>query len=135
MVFTPPRRVVRYINVELAFPSPDRCRVTVQLRRDSGEVYVGTGEGPSTPDDTRRSAALAALDAAHQAAGRKDAELDLVGVHVAEVLGRRSVFVVLRPKDPAQGDAILGSCLVEQDTSRATALAVLNACNRNLGIG
>jgi hypothetical protein len=135
MVFNPPHRVVRYINVELAFPAPDRCRVTVQLRRDSGEVYVGTAEGASTPEDTRRSAALAALDAAHQAAGRKAGELELVGVHAADVLGRRSVFVVLRPSDPAQGGAVLGSCLVDQDTSRATALAVLNACNRNLGIG
>jgi len=135
MIGSPPRRVVRYINVELSFPDPDRCRVTVQLRRDSGEVYLGTAEGASTPEETRRSAALATLDAAHQAAGRKPGELLLEGVHVAEVLGRRSVFVVLRVKDDKQAGTILGTCVIEQDTSRATALAVLNAANRNLGIG
>jgi hypothetical protein len=130
--FERPRRIVRYVNAEVTVAT-DECSVRVELRRDSGETYVGESSGPCAATETLQTAARAAIQAVSDAAGLAPGEIRLEGVSLTETFGHRTVLVaILSPDTPTP---LLGSCVVVGDTSRATALAVLNATNRFLGLG
>jgi hypothetical protein len=128
-----PRRVVRYMNAELIVNRTDECTVRVELRRDSGEPYVGLSSGPCVPAETLQTAARAAINAVCEAAVLTPGEIKLEGVSLTEAFGHRTVLVVITAQDSPT--PLVGSCIVVGDTSRATALAVLNATNRFLGLG
>jgi hypothetical protein len=128
-----PHRVVRYVNAELLITATDECLVRVELRRDSGETYVGESSGPCDPAETLQSAGRAAINAVCEAASLTRGEIKLEGVSLSETFGHRTVLVAILAQDSPT--PLVGSCVVVGDTSRATALAVLNATNRFLGIG
>jgi hypothetical protein len=127
---------VRFVHAEQTLLPTDQCEVAVELRRDSGESYTGVATGSCEVDQTVHSTALAALDAVRQATGLGADELSLYGVSLAQVLGKRTVFVVVAARSGHNvTTALLGSCLVIGDTNRASALAILNATNRFFGLG
>ena len=130
-----PHRVLRYIRVDLMLLPGNQCRVTVELSRDSGETYLGTAEGVSSPPETREVAARAALEAIRKAALVDVDELTLEGVSIGEASGKRTITVVLTAQSREGKQRLLGACFVDSDATRATALAVLNATNRFLGLG
>jgi hypothetical protein len=133
---TRPRRVVRFIQAESATLASNQCEMTVELRHDSGESFIGRAVGTCEVDQAVHSTALAALDAVRQASGMQPDQLSLYGVSLSQVLGKRTVFVVVAARmEDNVTTALLGSCLVTGDTNRATALAVLNATNRCFGLG
>jgi hypothetical protein len=121
------------VNAELLVTSTDECLVRVELRRDSGETFVGESSGSCTPTDTLEIAARAAISAVIQAASMNEGDIRLEGVTLTETFGHRTVLVAVVARDSST--TLLGSCVVVGDTSRATALAVLNATNRFLGLG
>jgi hypothetical protein len=126
------RRVVRYINADLTI-ALNQCRATVELRRDSGEVYVGESVGRCLELDSVETAARAALNAACSAAGVPTSSLRLQGVSLVDRFGARTVVVTIFADE--QEKPLVGSCVITGDTSRAAALAVLNATNRFLELG
>jgi hypothetical protein len=131
-----PRRVVRFIQAEQLLLPGGQCQVTVELRHDSGELFTGRAVGSCEVDSTVNSSAVAALEAIRLASGLGPEELSLYGVSLTQVLGKRTVFVVVAARTSEKVTvALLGSCLVVGDSNRATALAVLNATNRFLGLG
>jgi hypothetical protein len=130
-----PSRQVQFVSAEVEDLGNDRSRVHVKLRKASGELYIGTVEGPSSSADTLQAAAQAAVEAALQAAGSPKTELAVEKVQVNDSLGPKTVFVAITDQYDRRVRPLLGLCVVHADVIQAVAFAVLNATNRILGIG
>ena len=128
-------RVVRYINVEMVRQSGTALKARVELRRDTGERYVGTAEAQEADKSPERVAAEAAIDAVCQAARVEAARMRLQDVQQTMVADRPVVVVAL--SDSYRDDALplIGACHAEGNAPRAAALAVLNATNRLFATG
>jgi hypothetical protein len=129
-------RAVRYVRTDVEALSPNRCRATVELVRDSGERYVGVAENGDSPEQRLNAVARAALDAVRQAV-TPPPELVLEEVTLMEAVGKESVLVGINVHTGATTAPLplLGISVVVGDTGRAAALAVLSAVNRFFGLG
>jgi len=130
-----PSRQVQFVSAEVENLGDNRARVQVKLRRASGELYIGTVEGPASSADTLQAAAQAAMEAALQAAGSVNSELAVEKVQVNDSLGPKAVFVAITDQYDRRVRPLIGLCVVHADLLQAVAFAVLNATNRILGIG
>jgi hypothetical protein len=132
-----PARVVRFIGAELEEVSRARCRARVALQIQSGETCAGTVEveGACSDLEALRSVAQAAAEALTRAVGGKGGMLEVDGVSITEPFGKRTVFVAISARFGSQHRRLMGFSLIDSDPARATALAVLNATNRFLGVG
>jgi len=133
-----PPRVLKFLSAELEEAPPHRCRGRVVLQRHGDEAVAGTVEfdgtcsGPEALNATARAAAQALLRAVD---GTPDDRVEIEGVSVSEHFGRPTVCVGVNAHYGGQARQLLGFCVVDAGAPRATALAVLNATNRFLGVG
>jgi len=128
-------RVVKFVSAELKTGPGDKCVARVELMHQSGTALVGSVEGSCAESAALLSAAKATAQALLQAVGTGEDLLDIAGVELSQPLGRPTVFLAVSAYYFRQRRELVGCCLVEGDPARATALAVLNATNRFLGIG
>ena len=130
-----PPRVVRFVSVVVQQGSDARCRARVELRNQDGRLFAATVEGGCAELETLQTAAQAAADAVIQAVGEGEDGLKVDGLAITEAFGERTVFVQVSAFYWRQRRELLGFCLIEADSMRAAALAVLNATNRFLCTG
>ena len=128
-------RVVRYINVELVPMSGAALQARVELRRDTGERYIGTAESHDAHKAPELVAAEAAIHAVCQAARLDASRMSLRDVQLTKVGDRPVIVVALSGSYRDQNLPLIGACHVEGNAPRAAALAVLNATNRLLATG
>jgi hypothetical protein len=128
-------RVVRYVSVEMVRKSGAPVAARVELRRDTGERYVGTAESQESGKPPERVAAEAAMNAVCQAARLDASRMSLKEVQLTTLGARPIVVVALSGSYRDQVLSLIGACQVEGDAPRAAALAVLNATNRLLATG
>jgi hypothetical protein len=130
-----PPRTIRFIRAELDNPADDRCRAVVQIERPDSGLFSGTAEGPNGPGDQLRAVARAAGDAVTEAFKSDGVSVRVRGVLPVEAFGQTVVVVSVAATAKGRNQTLLGVCDGGTDTSRAAALAVLNATNRFIGSG
>ncbi|MGH7585411.1 MAG: hypothetical protein ACREMH_04115 [Gemmatimonadales bacterium] len=109
-----------------------RCQASVLLTWLEGKEYRGEAAGLTSQAGELRCAAEACLQALSKAV-EGQVVFELVGVKSVRVFDSTVVIVSLGAKGEGVPPRVVGSCLTEDDTARAAALAVLNATNRILG--
>jgi len=134
-----PPRVVKFVKAEVETVGKERCRARVELKREPDRSYFGSAEGPATELDKLRSVAQATGNALLQAVtadeGTSVYEIRVKELAVQDAFGKKTVLVSVAGVYFKQRRDLLGLCAIEGDAPRAAALAVLNACNRFLGVG
>jgi hypothetical protein len=123
-----PRRV-RFLSSDVE-RSGDRFRGWVELMDGDDQTVRGTADREAGPDGDLWCAADAAIAALRQALGLGDAALTLREVVVFEIEGKPAVAVSLRAYVQGQRRRLFGLTEIDDDRSRGTARAVLNATNR-----
>lgn len=129
-----PPRYLKFVKAELQRLSPTRCLARVQLEHSGSASYVGTAVGGCPEVEGLRATAEAATAALMQAVG-PDQTLEVFGVEEFVAFGQSVVLVHVGAKLPERSQALMGFCLAGADSTRAAALAVLDAANRVLGVG
>ncbi len=129
-----PPRCLRFVKAELQPLSPTKCLARVQLEHSGFGSYVGTAVGGCPEAEGLRATAEAATAALMQAMG-PDHTLEVFDVEEFVAFGQPAVLVHVGAKLPERSQALMGFCLAGADSTRAAALAVLDAANRVLGVG
>lgn len=130
-----PPRTIRFVRAELESIADDRCRAVVQIERPDTGLFSGIAEGPVSPTDQLRAVARAAGDAVTEAFKEDGVSVRVRGVLPVEAFGQTVVVVSLAAAAKGRNQTLLGVCDGGADSTRAAALAVLNATNRFLGAG
>ena len=129
----PPR--IRFVGLDVSRASSGSCRATVRLAGTDGRQVEGAADGEASAAADLRAAALATVEALHQAA-RTPHRFSLLGVKSVRAFDRHVVLVQLgfAPAPGAVGapTQLVGSAFADDDLMRAAVLAVLNASNRVL---
>jgi len=134
MVERPPR-TIRFIRAELETLEGDRCRAIVQIERPETGLHTGTADGAAASADGMRAVARAAADAVSEAFSADEVRVRVRGVQPVEAFGQTVVIVSVAASARGRSQTLLGVCDGGENTSRAAALAVLNATNRFIGAG
>ncbi len=122
-------RFAKFVNEQL----PDgHCRIRVELTHPDIPMQTGQCEGLGSETGILRCAAQACVDALSGAVNGA-LRFELLGVKAVRAFDATVVIVALLVDGETVPRRIVGSCLTEDDTPRAAALAVLNATNRLLG--
>jgi hypothetical protein len=106
---------------------------SVQLKRFTGESFVGTAAG-DTPMSELRGPAEATVDALRKVVG-KAAELTLTGLLPVDAMGQNVFVATLDVVRDNRTHQLFGVSAVTGDRMRAAALATMNAANRFLALG
>jgi hypothetical protein len=107
-------------------------QVTVEVAlRDGDDELVGRTECASTPSARNRGVAQATLEAARPLIG-PGLVVELEGVDVADVFGRRVAVSLVHLRDNRNELTLAGSALVRDDEAGAIARSVLDALNRTI---
>jgi hypothetical protein len=109
-----------------------RCSASVLLTGPGGARYAGAAEGLSSQAGELRCAAQACVSALTQAV-RGELSFEVLGVKAIRAFDATVVIVSLATRGEGVPTRVVGSVLTEDDSTRAAALAVLNATNRLLG--
>lgn len=126
------RQRLQLVRVDSRHTTTGSCAVEVELDWVDGERVVGRASGHASTAGDLRIAALAALDALEKfSAG--SLEFDLTGIKAIRAFDANIVIVSITVRQGPGPQRLLGSCLAETDTTRASVIAVLNATNRVLG--
>ena len=123
-----PRRRVRFLSAAVESPRVGTSVARVELEW-SGRVFRGEAEGESGGPIEMRLVALATLRAIEDILADR-LTFTLVGVKAMRAFDADVVVVLLRAPGSSQ---LVGTALASHETTRAAALAVLNATNRLLG--
>ncbi|MBX3146755.1 MAG: hypothetical protein KF785_08275 [Gemmatimonadales bacterium] len=107
------------------------CRARVVLSWPTSTPFVGEAAGLSSPAGEMRCAAQACLAAISRA--MPEAVFELVGVKAVRAFDATVVIASLATQGRMDGPRVVGSALVQEDSPRGAALAVLNATNRLIG--
>jgi hypothetical protein len=102
----------------------------VVLSWPTAGTFVGEATGLSSQAGEMRCAAQACLNAIARA--MPDSGFELVGVKSVRAFDATVVIASLATQGRLDGPRVVGSSLVQDDTPRGAALAVLNATNRLL---
>lgn len=129
-----PLRTIRFIRAEIEALAEGRCRAVVQIERPETGLHSGVADGGSAPGDALHAVARAAADAVCEALG-PGVTVRVLGLQAVEAFGQTVVIVSVAAASKGRNMTLLGVCDSGEDTSRAAALAVLNATNRFLGAG
>jgi len=130
-----PPRTIRFIRAELERLDVLRFRAVVQIERPESGLHSGTADGAGTEADGLRAIARAAADAVSEAFSADEVRVRVRGVQPVEAFGQTVVIVSVAASARGRSQTLLGVCDGGENSSRATALAVLNATNRFLGAG
>ena len=99
--------------------------------RDHGEVHRGSATGAATPTGRQRAVAHATLSALAKLLD-EDTLVELEGVDVIDVGGRKLAVVVLQVRAARTEIGLSGTALVHDTADDAIARAILDALNRTL---
>jgi hypothetical protein len=126
------RERLRLTRVDATHTMTGNCAVEVELEWLAGERVVGRSHGQASTAGDLRIAALAAIDALEKFA-TGDLKFELTGIKGLRAFDANIVIVSIAVRQGPGPQRLLGSCLAETDTTRASVIAVLNATNRVLG--
>ncbi len=108
-----------------------QCNSEVSLEWD-GEMFVGRALGQSSPLGDFRVAAEAALNALMTFA-KGALQFELLGIKQMRAFDENLIIVSIAMRHDGKLTRLVGCYLVDADTRRGAAIAVLNATNRVLG--
>lgn len=127
-----PRRV-KFAGAEVRSSARTGEVVSIKLER-KGQAFVGRqGNGAGSAADEIHHAAQATLEALRQVAGT-DTDVQLTAAGPVAALGQSFVLAVVNVTVRGQSHTLMGVCPLSLNPSRDAALAVLDACNRVLGL-
>jgi hypothetical protein len=127
-----PRRV-KFAGAEVKSSARAGEVVRIKLER-KGQSFVGKqGNGAGSAADEIHHAAEATLEALRQVAGN-DTNIELAAAGPVAALGQSFVLAVVDVTVRGQTHSLMGVCPLTLNPSRDAALAVLDACNRVLGL-
>jgi hypothetical protein len=107
-------------------------RATIEVvLRDGEDELVGAAECAASPSARNRGVAHATLDAARPLIG-SGLVVELEGIDVADVFGRRVAVSLVHLRDNRTDLTLAGSALVRDDEAGAVARSVLDALNRTI---
>lgn len=109
-----------------------RCSAGVVLTGPAGARYEGEAQGLASQAGELRCAAQACIAALTQSV-EGELSFECLGVKAIRAFDATVVIVSLATRGEGVPKRVVGSVLTEEDTTRAAALAVLNATNRLLG--
>jgi len=121
---------LRFGDFSLDRGSTGICRARVVLSWPDLPPYVGEAAGLSSQAGEMRCAAQACLAAI--ALAIPDVGFELVGVKAVRAFDATVVIASLATQGRLDGPRVVGSSLVQDDSPRGAALAVLSATNRML---
>lgn len=121
---------LRFSDFTLERLASGLCLARVALTWPNAAPFVGEATGLSSQAGEMRCAALACLAAIARA--MPDSGLELVGVKSVRAFDATVVIASLATHGRMDGPRVVGSSLVQDDTPRGAALAVLSATNRIL---
>lgn len=121
---------LRFSDYSLERLASGQCVARVALTWPNAAPFVGESTGLSSQAGEMRCAALACLAAIARAI--PDSGLELVGVKAVRAFDATVVIASLATHGKLDGPRVVGSSLVQDDTPRGAALAVLSATNRIL---
>jgi hypothetical protein len=121
---------LRFTDFSLERLASGQCRARVALAWPNAEAFVGESTGLSSQAGEMRCAAQACLHAIARA--MPESGFELVGVKSVRAFDATVVIASLATQGRVDGPRVVGSSLVQDDTPRGAALAVLNATNRLL---
>ncbi|MCZ6915765.1 MAG: hypothetical protein O7I93_03220 [Gemmatimonadetes bacterium] len=125
---------LRFLSLEVETPDAGAHAARVELQIRPGQSFTGRADCAEPDADHLRCAALATIDALHQAMRPSDGRFELIGVHAVKAFDAIVVIVALLVGRDQAPRRLVGSYLAEEDPTRAAAIAVLNATNRFLGV-
>jgi hypothetical protein len=127
-----PRRV-KFAGAEVKSSARAGEVVSITLER-KGQAFVGRQKnGAGTGTDEIRHAAQATLDALRKVVGNGTG-IELTAAGPVAALGQRFVLAVVDVTLRGETHTLMGVCPLSLNPSRDAALAVLDACNRVLGL-
>ncbi len=127
-----PRRV-KFAGAEIRSSTRTGEVVSIKLER-KGQAFIGRqGNGAGSAADEILHAAQATLEALRQVAGN-DTDVQLTAAGPVAALGQSFVLAVVSVTVKGQSHTLMGVCPLSLNPSRDAALAVLDACNRVLGL-
>jgi len=125
------RERLRFEEFEHQASQNGRARVRVVLTRGEGR-YTGEATGVETREGAGRTAALAAIAAAHAASGGRFSA-ELMGIKLVRAFDAWIVITALRAHSSERSYRLIGSSEAPgEDTTRGAVLSVLDAVNRVL---
>ena len=125
---------LKFLSLEVQAPDQGAHSAHVELGMGPGESFTGHADCSEPDTDHLRCAALATIEALHQAMKPTDVRFNLIGVHAVKAFDAIVVIVALLVGQDQTPRRLVGSYLAEEDPTRAAAIAVLNATNRFLGV-
>jgi len=127
-----PRRV-KFAGAEVRSSTRSGEVVSIRLQR-KGQSFVGKqGNGAPSGSDEILHAAQATLEALRQVAGNGTG-IELATAGPVAALGQSFVLAVVNVTVKDKTHTLMGVCPLSLNPSRDAALAVLDACNRVLGL-
>lgn len=121
---------LRFSDFSLERLANGQCLARAALQWPGADVFVGESTGLSSLAGEMRCAAQACLNAI--ALALPESGLELVGVKAIRAFDATVVIASLSTQGRLDGPRVVGSSLVQDDTPRGAALAVLSASNRLL---
>ena len=121
---------LRFTDFSLERLASGQCVARVALAWPNTGTFVGEATGLSSQAGEMRCAAQACLNAIARA--MPESGFELVGVKSVRAFDATVVIASLATQGRLDGPRVVGSSLVQDDTPRGAALAVLNATNRLL---
>ncbi len=121
---------LRFEGFDLERLPTGECRARVVLAWPDQRPFVGEVTGLSSQAGEMRCAAQACLAAI--ALAHPETAFELVGVKAVRAFDATVVIASLATHGRLDGPRIVGSSLIQDDSPRGAALAVLNASNRLL---
>jgi hypothetical protein len=122
---------VRFSDFAFTRTPSGQCTAEVELEYE-GQKVAGRSSGQSSPLADLRVAAEAALRALEQFTDHS-LVFELIGVKLIRAFDSNLVIVSVALRGSDAQARLVGCYLVESDTRRGAAVAVLNATNRILG--
>lgn len=121
---------LRFTDFSLERLASGQCLARVALAWPNATSFVGEATGLSSQAGEMRCAAQACINAIARAI--PDSGFELVGVKAVRAFDATVVIASLATQGRMDGPRVVGSSLMQDDTPRGAALAVLNATNRLL---
>lgn len=125
------RERLRFAQFSFTRTPSGQCNSEVSLEWD-GEVFTGKALGQSSPLGDFRVAAEAALNAL-MTFSKGALHFELLGIKQMRAFDENLIIVSISMRHEGKLTRLVGCYLVDADTRRGAAIAVLNATNRVLG--
>ena len=123
---------VQLADFSIDVAGEDLCKGRVVVRWDPDKEFVGVSESDGSTRGQLRCAAEATAMALQEASGGK-VSLEVLAVKAVEGFDTVIVVVSLASRADGVAERLVGSCLIQGQSTRGAVLAVLSATNRLFG--